>query len=234
MALPDLNLSNLEHKVNYQLQLIHQRLKRNKLTSNYLKTTYLLFNKQPHVQVCSKFRLQINISLLERENADKYLGVWTEDKLNWSAHIEKRCLQFAKSCTTFFYLLDFVTDDTLSMLYYSFFYSHLINGITAWGTAHQHKLHKIEVKLNNILRIITKNKYFSHDTCLYKKLNFLKLKDVYKLELAKFMLKLFHNKLFHNNVFRTKFIKLINIYSYETRKPNQSNYFLVRVNKIAC
>ena len=69
LALSDINLSNLEQKINYQLQLIHQWLKRNKLTSNYSKTTYLLFNKQPHVQVCSKFRLHINKSLLERENA---------------------------------------------------------------------------------------------------------------------------------------------------------------------
>ena len=45
------------------------------------------------------------------------------------------------------------------------------------------------------------------------------------------MHKLFHNKL--PNVFKTKFIKLINIHSHETRKPNQTNYFLSRVNKIA-
>ena len=141
LSLSDINLSNLEQKVNYQLQLIHQWLKRNKLTLNYSKTTYLLFNKQPHVQVCSKFRLHINKSLLERENAVKYLGVWIDDKLNWSAHIENLSLQLAKSCIMFFYLRDFVTDDTPSMLYYSLVNSHLIYGITAWGTAHKHKLH---------------------------------------------------------------------------------------------
>ena len=166
LALSEINLSNLEQKVNYQLQFIHQLLKRNKLTLNYSKTTYLLFNKQPHVQVCSKFRLHINKSLLERENAVKYLGVWIDDKLNWSAFIENFFLQLAKSCTMFFYLRDFVTDDTLSILYYSLVNSHFIYGITAWGTAHQHKLHEIEVKLNNIVRTITKNKKFSLVTFL--------------------------------------------------------------------
>ena len=208
LALSDINLSNLERKVNYQLQLIQQRLKRNKLTLNYSNTTYLLFNEQPNVQVCSKFRLHINKSLFEKENAVKYLGVWIDDKLNWSAHIENLSLQLAKSCTMFFYLRDFVTDDTLSMLYYSLVNSHLIYGITAWGTAHQHKLHEIEVKLNNIVRTITKNKKFSHVTFLYKKLNFLKLKDVYKLELANFMHKLFHNKLPKQNCFQNKIYKI--------------------------
>ena len=94
------------------------------------------------MQVCSKFRLHINKSLLERENAVKYLGVWIDDKLNWSVHIENLSLQLAKSCTMFFYLRDFVADDTLGMLYYSLVYSHLIYGITAWGTADQHKTAK--------------------------------------------------------------------------------------------
>ena len=147
------------------------------------------------MQVCSKFRLYINKSLLERENVVKYLKVWIDDKLNWSAHINNLSLQLAKSCTMFFYLRDFVTDDSLSMLYYSFVYSHLIYGITAWGTAHQHKLREIKVKLNNIKRTITKNKKFSHVTCLYKKLNFLKLKVVYNLGLVRFTLKLFYHKL---------------------------------------
>ena len=77
------------------------------------------------------------------------------------------------------YLRNFVTYDTLSMLCYSFVYGHFIYGITAWGTAHQHNLHEIEMKLNNIVLTITKNKKFSYVTRLYKKLNFLKLKDVY-------------------------------------------------------
>ena len=125
-----------------------------------------------------------------------------------------------------------MTDNTLTLLYYSFACSHLIYGITAWGTNNQHKLHKIEVKLNNIVRTITKNKKFSHVTFLYKKLNFLELKDVYKLELVKFMQNLFHIKI--PNVFKTNFIKLINVHTHEIRRPNQSNYFLLCVNKIAC
>ena len=100
------------------------------------------------------------------------------------------------------------------------------------GTAHQHKLHEIEVKLNNIVRTITQSKKFSHATCIYKKLNFLKLKNVYKLDLAKFMLKLFYNRL--PIFFITEFIESNNIHSHETKKPNQSTSFLSHVNKIAC
>ena len=60
----------------------------NILTPNYSKTSYLLFNKQPHVPGCTKFRFYINKSQLKGEETAKYLGVWIGDKLNWSAHIE--------------------------------------------------------------------------------------------------------------------------------------------------
>ena len=131
LALSDINLSNLEQKGQLSTSTHSPMVKRNKLRLNYSKTAYLLFNKQPHVQVCSKFRLHINKSLLERENAVKYLGVWIDNKLNWSAHIENLSLQLSKSCTTFFYLRDFMKNDTLTMLYYSLVYSHLIYGVTA-------------------------------------------------------------------------------------------------------
>ena len=37
------NLLRLEHKVNFQLQLVDKWLRKNKLTLNLSKTTYLLF-----------------------------------------------------------------------------------------------------------------------------------------------------------------------------------------------
>ena len=62
-----------------------------------------------------------------------------------------------------------------------------------------------------------------------KKLDFLKLHDVYKLELAQFMHKLFKNKLriSCNYDFSTS----ERIHDYETRRPNRSNYFLPRVSE---
>ena len=59
LALADNNLLRLEHKVNFQLQLVDKGLRKNKLTLNLSKTRYFLFNKQPHVPISSKFNLFI-------------------------------------------------------------------------------------------------------------------------------------------------------------------------------
>ena len=116
------------------------------------------------------------------------------------------------------------------MLYYSFVYSRLTNGITAWGTAAQNQLREIEVKLNNIIRTILGTKNFSCNQ-LYKKLGFLKLCDVYKLELAKFMHKVFKNKL--PKLCNYNFTTIDKILDHATRKPRRSNYRLPRVSKSA-
>ena len=62
-----------------------------------------------------------------------------------------------------------------------------------------------------------------------KKLDFPKLHDVYKLELAKFMHKLFKNKL--PNSCNYDFSTNERIHDYETRRPSRSNYFLPRVSE---
>ena len=62
-----------------------------------------------------------------------------------------------------------------------------------------------------------------------KKLDFLKLHDVYKLELAQFMHKLFKNKL--PNSCNYDFSTIERTHDYETRRPSRSNYFLPRVSE---
>ena len=125
-----------------------------------------------------------------------------------------------------YHIRDFVNAHALVTLYYSFVYSRLTYGITAWGTAAHNQFREIEVKINNIIRTMTWNKKLSHVSQLYKKLCFLKLHDVYKLELAKFMHKLFKNKL--PELFNYNCATINKIHDYATRKPSRSNYFLPR------
>ena len=89
----------------------------------------------------------------------------------------------------------YVTEQTLIMLYHSFACSSRISyGIIAWGTAADKYLKEIKTKLNNIVRTITWKEKFSRVTQLYKNLKLLKLRDVYNLELAKFMHQIYNNK----------------------------------------
>ena len=108
-------------------------------------------------------------------------------------------------------------------------YSSLNYGIIVWGTAAQNQLHEINVRMNNIVRTITLNKKFSHVTHLYKKLNYLKLNDIYHLDLDKFMHKTCNNKL--PLLLQERVNKIELVHSHQTRKLTTLNYFLPRVYK---
>jgi len=67
-----------------------------------------------------------------------------------------------------FQVYDCIPNHTLTMLYYSFAYSHICYGIVLWGTTAAEKyLHEVEFKLNSIIQTITWNKNFSHVSHLY-------------------------------------------------------------------
>ena len=224
----DKNLSNLEKNFNSQLQRINSWLKNNKLSLNYSKTTFLLINKHPYLSVKSEFTISINESTISKSESVRYLGLLIDDKLNWSAHTREISLQLTRCYKMLYLIRNYVAEQTLIMLFYNFAHS-LSYGIVVWGTAAKKYLHEVELKSNNIVQTITWNKKFSHVRQLYKKMNLLKLKDVYKLELVISMHKLFYHKL--SCVIQKRFIKTEKIYSYKTRKPINLNYFLPRVAK---
>ena len=171
----------------------------------------------------------MNETIISRSELVRYLDLLIDDKLNWSAHTREISLQLARCCKVLYLIHDYVVEQTLIMLFYSFAHSRVSYGIKVWGTAAKKNLHEVKLKINNIVRTITWNKKLSHVSQLYKKVKLLKLKDVYKLELAKFMDMLFYIKL--SCVFQKRFIKVEKIYSFKTRKPVNLNYFLPRVAK---
>jgi len=74
---------------------------------------------------------------------------------------------------------------------------------------------------------MTFSNYSCHVTPLYKNLNVLKLSDIYRIELAKFMHKLHHGTL--HKIYDNFFQNISNVHSYKTRFADNQNYFIQRV-----
>ena len=88
---------------------------------------------------------------------------------------------------------------------------------------------ELSVRLNNIICTITFSKKSSHITNHYKNLNLLKLNDIYKLELAKFMYNLHHGTL--PKSLYDLFIKLSAIHNYSTIQKQNLVYFNPQIKK---
>jgi len=81
--------------INYSVSVLGYK---KKLSLNYSKTTYLLFNAYPHHAICSKFRIMLNQKEIKRSESVMYLGlrIDIDEKLTWSDHIYTLSLQLAK------------------------------------------------------------------------------------------------------------------------------------------
>ena len=124
------------------------------------------------------------------------------------------------------------SEHTLKILDYTFICSRVQYGISVWDPATKTTLHEIEIRLNSIVRTITWKKDFVTSLICIKKLDFLKLNDMYKFELAKSMHKLHNDKL--PLIFQCRFVKTVQVHSHETRSVKKCNYFLPRIAKSVC
>ena len=229
LLLSDSSILNLERRVNEQLENIDKWFCINKLSLNYSKTNFMIFNKHPHKTCNYDFKLEINGNNLVRAGTVKYLGVIIDENLTWSQHLKYLSSPIAKHSGLFYRLRNYVSREALCVLYYGLIYSKVQYGIISWGTASKTSLNAIQIRLNQILRAISFNNVRTPVTSLYKNLNFLKLDDIYKLELAKFMYKVYNKNL--PKIIENKFTKLASTHEYNTRQSAKSGYFRPRVNK---
>ena len=68
----------------------------------------MLISKHPHKTVERDFTLSINDAVLSRMDSVKYLGVYLDDKLNWTPHIKLLSLQLAQYSGLFYRIRNLV------------------------------------------------------------------------------------------------------------------------------
>ena len=66
----------------------------NKLTLNIDKTVCLLFQKQGHTK---KIHIRVDNTIIHNTHETKFLGIWLDEHLSWSTHIQKLILKLTRN-----------------------------------------------------------------------------------------------------------------------------------------
>ena len=135
--------------------------------------------------------------MIKQKDHVKYLGILLDEHLNWKYQIKNIALKTSRGIGMLAKLRPFLKDKLLRSIYYSLVYSHLSYGIHAWGSADPTSLHKLNILNNKAVRIMCNKQYFQiygeipgplpSSEPLYKKLEILKLDDVFNLNIANFV-----------------------------------------------
>ena len=74
----DLNLTSWQNRINIELKNIDFWLRKNKLSLNFAKSTFLVIHKQPFRTVKNTFKIKINNIMLTKSPTVKYLGLFID------------------------------------------------------------------------------------------------------------------------------------------------------------
>ena len=112
-----------------------------------------------------------------------------------------------------------LSDSALKSLCFSFVCGHLQFAIGAWGVVGITTLNQLNALNNKIIRAITYSSFKTKITPLYKKLNLLKLDDIYSFELGKIMHK-FHSGNLPDN-FNCRFTPVNQVFYHARRRATR-------------
>ena len=154
--------------------------------------------------------------------------MFIDDKLTWSNHIAYLENKLSRSVGLFYRIRQYLSDSALKSLYFSFVYSHLQFAIGAWGGVGITTLNQLNVLHNKIIRAMAYSSFRTKITQLHKKLNLLKLDDIYSLELGKIMHK-FHPGNLPDN-FNHLFTPVNHVHCHATRSATRGAYFWQRAH----
>ena len=218
------SITELQHIANNELAKIENWLVSNKLTLNHSKTKFMVISKRGR---SAALNIRLNNHVIEQVNSIVYLGLTIDSKLSWDSHIKQLETDLSVASGIMSKLRYYVDFDSLKSYYYAKVYSSLQYGILSWGGCCESKLHKLNVIHNSILRLMVFRNFpegvrISNDT-LYKSLGLLQLKEIYELELAKFMHKAYYKALPH--CLNDMFTRIETIHHYPTSSRRNRVYY---------
>jgi hypothetical protein len=187
----------IQEIINHEMSNISDWLSANRLSLNVGKSKLLYFTNNSR-SVLENIEIKINNQVLVEVSEAKYLGVYIDNKLSWSTHINNIKLRLSKGIGILAKIRHYVPSAVLRSMYFTFINSHTEYNLLNWGTAPTSSVDKISSKMRKAIRIINFKQHDEPHIPLFKKLSILPLEQAVQLKRANFMWKLEHGLIPHS------------------------------------
>ena len=211
----DINKNLLGNNITHELDKIHIWLQINKLSLNTKKTKFMVFHHRQRDVSDMIPKVEINGQAIEKVSEFNFLGLIIDDHLNWDAHIQKTSNKVSRALGIMYRLKRFLPRNILRLLYNSLILPHLQYGIVIWGYKHS-RLAKLQKRA---VRTLCNSKYNAHTEPLFKRLNLIKISDIFRTRLIRFYFKYVNGTL--PSYFQDYFNPNSHYHSYGTRSSHE-------------
>ena len=180
------NLASLTTIINKELQNLSIWFDFNKFMVNPSKSNFLIIPPK-----LNKPFLQTNVFLnnisIPQCISIRYLGLTIDMNLNFDFHISNIAYKTSRTVGIISKIRHYLTKTALLKIYYAQIHSYLLYGLIIWGSTFLAYLKKLITLQNKAVKFICAAKFCDSCSPYYKCLKILKLKDLYKLEVGKFI-----------------------------------------------
>ena len=214
LFLSDKDVNICIQRFNYEMIKINEWIVSNKLSLNINKTNFIVFSRGKKLSFSSP--ITINGTPIKQVSSLKFLGIFLDEKLTWSQHINHIRGKISRSVGMLSSAKRFLERETLIKLYYAFIYPYITYCIEVWGHCNQQLFQSLFKIQKRAIRTITSSGRLAHTAQLFDSLNILPMKSIYMLSLSSLMYK-YHFRLLPP-VVDELFITNASVHSINTRQ----------------
>ena len=166
-----------------------------------------------------KLNLKINNSDISQVHTFNFLGLTLTDTMSWKEHCHKIATKISKCIGIMSKMKRFLNQSTLLKIYNTLIHSHFHYAILCWGFQNN----RLKTLQKKAIRIISNSRYNAHTDPLFKRLQILKLDDIFKIQCIKFYYKYEHDML--PGYFSQFFTRNTQIHTHRTRQQGSLHLF---------
>jgi len=185
LFLADRSLQALGKDANQYLKELNRWFLVNKLSINVDKTCYTLFNFNKNKNV--NINLKIDNKIINKVECCKYLGIFIDEKLNWSDHIDFVYNKLLKFASIFYKLRDILPFAVIRQLYFALVYPHINYGVEIYANCYNATLNKLNILNNKIIRTVLNKDIRTNIASLYKSMSMLPVFQLHQFNILLFV-----------------------------------------------
>ena len=149
-------ITNIEVKLNKDLENIHQWLLANKLTLHMDKTEYMIAGSRQRInKIENDPDIRLGNDNIKRVKETKTSGIIIDDHLKWNTHIDNVVAKVSRAIGLIRHMKMFVPQATLISVYNAIVQPHFDYCSLVWDIGNAYSLEKLQKMQNRAARVIT-------------------------------------------------------------------------------
>ena len=136
-------------------------------------------------------KIKFEDKVISNSRETKFLGIWLNDNLSWESHIRQLTLKLKRNLMLLKRSRNFLNKNTLKLIYYGHFHSHLKYGILIWGSMlNQNQTKRLQKLQNQAIQLLHQSKTVQS---IYRDNKLPDLQKMIKIKQLRFAYRLINN-----------------------------------------